>query len=199
MRGDAEELSEPEIVVSDDHRVRILTLNRPDRSNAFTASSYRRLARALDEADASTDVSVVLMEGAGRGFSSGVDLGSVGVDDTALSETFDDLLESLITFSKPLLASVHGVAIGFGATVPSSLRPGPGGRHRHTAAAFHCPRNDTGGCQQLPSAAARRPAESRRPAAHIALVLRNGGSADGPGRPLLSGRVTARRGNRLGA
>ena len=114
MRGDAEE---PEIVVSDDHGVRILTLNRPDRINAFTASSYRRLARALDEADAGTDVSVVLLEGAGRGFSSGVDLGSVGVDDTALSEAFDDLLESLITFSKPLLAAVHGVAIGFGATV----------------------------------------------------------------------------------
>jgi enoyl-CoA hydratase/carnithine racemase len=117
MREDGEERDQPEIVVSDDHRVRILTLNRPDRINAFTASSYRRLSGALDHADASTDVSVVLMEGAGRGFSSGVDLASVGVDDTALSETFDDLLESLINFSKPLLAAVHGVAIGFGATV----------------------------------------------------------------------------------
>jgi enoyl-CoA hydratase/carnithine racemase len=113
----ADEVSELEIAVSDDGRVRILTLNRPDRSNAFTASSYRGLARALDEADANGDVSVVLMKGAGRAFSSGVDLAAVGVDATALSETFDDLLESLITFSKPLLAAVHGVAIGFGATI----------------------------------------------------------------------------------
>ena len=72
-------MSEPEIAVSDDGRVRIMTLNRPDRSNAFTASSYRGLARALDEADADTDVSVVLMKGAGRAFSSGVDLAAVGV------------------------------------------------------------------------------------------------------------------------
>ena len=117
MREDAEERSQPEIVVRDDGRVRILTLNRPDRINAFTASSYLHLARALDEADASAGVSVVLIEGAGRGFSSGVDLASVGVDDVALSQYFDALLESLIRFSKPLLAAVHGVAVGFGATV----------------------------------------------------------------------------------
>ncbi len=101
----------------DDDRVRILTLNRPDRLNAFTASSYRRLAETLDEADADDRVSVVLLEGAGRGFSSGVDLAAVAEDGGALAELFDDLLESLLRFSKPLLAAVHGVAIGFGATV----------------------------------------------------------------------------------
>jgi enoyl-CoA hydratase/carnithine racemase len=109
--------NELEIVVAGDGRVRILTLNRPDRINAFTASSYRRLARALDEADASSEVAVVLIEGAGRGFSGGVDLASVGADDDALSECFDDLLESLIRFTKPLLAAVHGAAVGFGATL----------------------------------------------------------------------------------
>ena len=117
MRQEVPNGDEPEILVGDDGRVRILTLNRPDRINAFTASSYRRLARALDEADANTDVSVVLLEGAGRGFSSGVDLTSVGVDDVTLGKCFDDLLESLIRFSKPLMAVVHGVAVGFGATI----------------------------------------------------------------------------------
>jgi len=106
-----------EVIARNDGRVRIVTLNRPDRLNAFTADSYRDLAGALDEAEAAAGVSVVLLEGAGRGFSSGVDLAAVAEDAGALSERFDDLLESLLRFSKPLLAAVHGVAIGFGATV----------------------------------------------------------------------------------
>ena len=109
--------AEQEILVRDEGRVRIVTLNRPDRINAFTARSYRRLAGALDEADAATDVSVVLLQGAGRGFSSGVDLAVVGSLDESLGEDFDHLINSLIRFSKPLLAAVHGAAVGFGATI----------------------------------------------------------------------------------
>jgi enoyl-CoA hydratase/carnithine racemase len=109
--------AEQEILVRDEGRVRVVTLNRPDRVNAFTATSYRRLASALDEADAAADVSVVLLEGAGRGFSSGVDLAAVSSRDETLGENFDHLIKSLIRFSKPLLAAVHGAAVGFGATI----------------------------------------------------------------------------------
>jgi enoyl-CoA hydratase/carnithine racemase len=120
VRGSEEsnpEQAVTEILVHEDGHVRRVTFNRPDRLNAFTSTSYSRLARILDESDAARDVSVVLLEGAGRGFSSGVDLASVGTEGSALGETFDDLIESLIRFSKPLLAAVHGVAIGFGATL----------------------------------------------------------------------------------
>jgi enoyl-CoA hydratase/carnithine racemase len=108
---------EPEILVRDEGRVRIVTFNRPDRLNAFTASSYAGLASALDESDAATDVSVVLLEGAGRGFSSGVDLAAVTSPNGSLGENFDHLINSLIRFSKPLLAAVHGAAVGFGVTI----------------------------------------------------------------------------------
>ena len=111
------ELTEPEVLFHDDGRVRIVTLNRPDRVNAFTASAYRGLARVLNDADTAGDVSVVLMRGSGRGFSSGVDLASAAEQDPTLGETFDDLIESLLQFSKPLLAAVHGAAVGFGATI----------------------------------------------------------------------------------
>jgi enoyl-CoA hydratase/carnithine racemase len=86
--------------------------------NAFTAASYQcRLARALDDADADPQVAVVLMQGAGRGFSSGVDLAAMETEPRALAETFDELLGSLVRFSKPLLAAVHGVGVGFGVTL----------------------------------------------------------------------------------
>ncbi len=115
--GPGLELSEPEILVRNEGRVRIVTFNRPDRLNAFTARSYAGLASALDDSDAATDVSVVLLEGAGRGFSSGVDLAAVGSPDGSLGENFDHLINSLIRFSKPLLAAVHGTAVGFGMTL----------------------------------------------------------------------------------
>jgi enoyl-CoA hydratase/carnithine racemase len=106
-----------EILIRDDGRVRIVTLNRPDRINAFTSTSYRKLTKALDDADGDPDVSLVLIEGAGKGFSSGIDLGCVVSEGELLAETFDTVLESLIAFSKPLLAAVHGAAIGFGTTI----------------------------------------------------------------------------------
>jgi enoyl-CoA hydratase/carnithine racemase len=115
--GSNPEQPESEVLVQDAGRVRTVTLNRPERVNAFTATSYRRLARVLNEADGAGEVSVVLMEGAGGGFSSGVDLASASVEGEALGENFDHLIESLIRFSKPLLAAVHGAAVGFGTTL----------------------------------------------------------------------------------
>ncbi len=100
--------------------VRILTLNRPERRNAFTADSYRALARLLAEADGDPGVGVVLLCGAGPAFSSGVDLAalSAGPDaGAALAESFDQLIEALSSLARPLLAAVQGPAVGFGATI----------------------------------------------------------------------------------
>ena len=66
MRNEAGQGNEPEIGASDDGSVRILTLNRPDRINTFTAASYRHLARALNDAHADGSVSVVLWRGPAR-------------------------------------------------------------------------------------------------------------------------------------
>jgi enoyl-CoA hydratase/carnithine racemase len=107
-------------VSADDGRVRTITLNRPERLNAFTAESYRTLARLLRAADEDRVVRAVVLTGAGRAFSSGVDLDAVGVGEEArreLGHTFGGLLEALMTLGKPLIAAVHGVAVGFGATI----------------------------------------------------------------------------------
>ena len=99
-------------------RVRLVTLNRPDRLNAFTGDQYDRMTDVLGRARKEDDVSVVLITGAGRAFSSGDDLSLY--DDPGLareaSVAFDALLTTLTDFDKPLLAAVNGLAIGFGAT-----------------------------------------------------------------------------------
>jgi enoyl-CoA hydratase/carnithine racemase len=109
------------VLATDDGGVRTLTLNRPTRLNAFTSASYRRLSELLADAAADPDVLVVVLRGQGRAFCSGVDLEELSADGGAggrrLGETFDALIETLAAFDKPLIAAVHGPAVGFGATI----------------------------------------------------------------------------------
>jgi enoyl-CoA hydratase/carnithine racemase len=100
--------------------VTVLTLNRPERLNAFTPTGYRQLATQLNNAADDPQVHVVLLTGAGRGFCSGVDVAALaqsGDDITEFSAAFQTVLDALIGFHKPLLAAVHGVAVGFGFTM----------------------------------------------------------------------------------
>ena len=186
--------AEQEILVHDEGRVRIVTLNRPDRINAFTARSYRRLAGALDEADAATDVSVVLLQGAGRGFSSGVDLAVVGSLDESLGEDFDHLINSLIRFSKPLLAAVHGAAVGFGATILLHCDLTLVAETGAPPAAFYGTRYDPGSGQQRLTDTDRRGAARRRPHPDIAMDQWNGSGTDGARCSMLSGGIRSFRG-----
>jgi hypothetical protein len=55
-------------------RVATITLDRPDRLNAFTVTMQRELCAALDEVDADPDVRAVVVTGRGRGFCAGADL-----------------------------------------------------------------------------------------------------------------------------
>ena len=54
-----------------------ITLNRPDKLNAINGDMVRELHRALDEAEASSEVRVITLRGAGRAFCSGFDLGEL--------------------------------------------------------------------------------------------------------------------------
>ncbi len=108
------------LVLAEDHgAVRTLTLNRPTRLNAFTSASYRRLADLLREAGQDPGVLVVVLRGAGRAFSSGVDFEELSDEHggLVLRDTFDVLIATLLDVDKPLLAAVHGPAVGFGATI----------------------------------------------------------------------------------
>lgn len=58
--------------------VATMTLNRPDRMNAFTDQMVRDMIAAFDETDANDDVRAVIVTGEGRAFCAGADLGSGG-------------------------------------------------------------------------------------------------------------------------
>jgi enoyl-CoA hydratase/carnithine racemase len=104
-----------------------ITLDRPDRLNAFTPTMQRELIEAFDRADADDDVRAVIVTGAGRGFCAGADLGGGG-------GTFDwserdggeagvprdgggQVVLRIFDSTKPVIAAINGPAVGVGITM----------------------------------------------------------------------------------
>jgi enoyl-CoA hydratase/carnithine racemase len=94
--------------------------NRPAKKNAMTAAMYIGLADLLSEADRDDHINVVLLHGAGDSFCAGNDLDDFAKNPPQPGDSPQArLINALITFSKPLVAAVHGVAIGGGMTMLS--------------------------------------------------------------------------------
>ncbi len=98
---------------------RTLTLNRPDKMNAFNDALSVALRTALDEADADPACRALLLTGAGRGFCAGADLASTSGDDLGqvLERTFNPLVRRLRSLRMPVVCAVNGVAAGAGANL----------------------------------------------------------------------------------
>jgi enoyl-CoA hydratase/carnithine racemase len=96
-----------------------LTLNRPERRNAITVAMYAALADAIEGAAGDNSVRVITLEGAGQDFTAGNDLADF------LNELPQDgsdipvwrLLRALARNMTPLIAAVHGNAVGIGTTM----------------------------------------------------------------------------------
>jgi len=112
--------------------VMVLTMNRPDRLNAFTGTMMTEMISAFDEADANDDVRAIVVTGAGRAFCAGADLGA---GDKTFDYKDDDaekihrdggglLTLRIYELKKPIIAAVNGPAVGIGATMtlPMDIR-----------------------------------------------------------------------------
>ena len=95
-----------------------IVLNRPERKNAMTGAMYARIAEILAEADKDGSVRAVLWHGAGDSFTAGNDIKDF-LDNPPTDEESPQarLTDALIAFGKPLVAAVHGVAVGGGTTM----------------------------------------------------------------------------------
>jgi 2-(1,2-epoxy-1,2-dihydrophenyl)acetyl-CoA isomerase len=106
-----------EVETSRDGALLTITLNRPEKLNAFDAAMHEALAAALKEAR-SPEVRAVILTGAGRGFCVGQDLSELrdGDRDIAglLRERWNRHVLALRGLEKPVLAAVNGAAAGAG-------------------------------------------------------------------------------------
>jgi methylglutaconyl-CoA hydratase len=109
------------LAVTDDSRVRTITLNRPERRNAMTSEMQMELIAAM-EAAAASDARVLVFSGAGKAFCAGLDLAELqGIQNKGAAEYRTDaeriarLFLTLCELPLPTIASVHGPAIAGGA------------------------------------------------------------------------------------
>src|SRR5437660_2319131 len=107
-------------------RVLTITLNRPDRLNAWTPTMARELIEAFDRADTDDEVGAIIITGAGRGFCAGADLAAGGETFNARARGVTAELPEdnggqftlrIFNSVKPVIAAINGPAVGVGATM----------------------------------------------------------------------------------
>jgi enoyl-CoA hydratase/carnithine racemase len=99
-------------------QIAIITLNRPERLNAWNGALGAGYFAALDRAEADPDVRVIVVTGAGRGFCAGADMdvlqGIGGGSSNAGAAAAGPKNTHAMTLSKPVIAAVNGAAAGLG-------------------------------------------------------------------------------------
>ena len=108
------------ITLTYEDRLALLTLNRPDKRNAISFELVEEFLRALDEVEASPAL-VLIVTGAGKAFSGGLDLeslkgllGRTHEENVRDTQTMARLFRSIYEFPKPTIAAVNGAAIAGG-------------------------------------------------------------------------------------
>ena len=110
------------VLLTLENGVAYITLNRPDKYNAFNRDMALQMQSVLDQCAADSEVRCVYITGSGKAFCSGQDLGEV-VDPNGpgmnriLSEHYNPIVSRIKWMEKPVVAAVNGVAAGAGANI----------------------------------------------------------------------------------
>ena len=113
------------VLVEDQGPIRVLTLNRPTKLNAMNAELVDTLIGAVRAADLDDGVAVLILAGAGRAFSAGADISRTpeapsSREVIARARRMGALFRALSESSKPVVAAVHGYALGGGCSLVMS-------------------------------------------------------------------------------
>jgi len=107
------------ILVEPKDKVGVITLNRPDKYNTFSTTLARELNDALRQLDKDDRVLAVIVKGAGKAFSTGIDItefpGQTAQEYQAWIELMDEMHLTIAAMDKPVCAMVHGFAVANGA------------------------------------------------------------------------------------
>jgi enoyl-CoA hydratase/carnithine racemase len=109
------------VLIEKDGGVLTITLNRPEKKNALTSDSYKRIGGAIDAANDDPAVRVILIQANGDMFTAGHDVSEFAAvnagGEMAERPSGEPLLLALARAQKPLVAAVHGRAVGIGLTM----------------------------------------------------------------------------------
>ena len=130
------------ILYSVEEQILTITLNRPDKLNAYNATMQAELIDAFDKADADDSVRAIIITGAGRGFCAGADLssggntfdrdarrgpvrrnadGSVDYSDEMVRDGGGQVTLRMFKCLKPVIGAINGPAVGIGATMQLAM------------------------------------------------------------------------------
>ncbi|MEO9144035.1 MAG: enoyl-CoA hydratase-related protein [Ginsengibacter sp.] len=112
----------PSILFEIKDSIAFITLNRPEKYNAFNREMALLFQEKLDECEKNISVRCVYITGAGKAFCAGQDLAEVADPngpgmEKILSEHYNPIVRRIRNLSKPILAVVNGVAAGAGANI----------------------------------------------------------------------------------
>ena len=113
-------MSEPAVLTERRDGVLVITLNRPDARNAVNAAVAEGVGAALDELDADDELRVGVLTGAGKGFSSGMDLKAFVAGESPYVEGRGFAGITRRSSRKPLIAAIEGFAVAGGFEVALS-------------------------------------------------------------------------------
>lgn len=113
------------VLLTIENNIAVITLNRPDKYNAFNREMALLLQNRLDECASLHEVRAVYLTGAGKAFSAGQDLAEVADPEgpgmeKILSEHYNPVINRIRNLPKPVIAAVGGVAAGAGANIALS-------------------------------------------------------------------------------
>jgi 2-(1,2-epoxy-1,2-dihydrophenyl)acetyl-CoA isomerase len=113
------------LLIEKKEKIGTITLNRPEILNALSALAFQEFIAALHEVDQDDEIRVVIITGAGRAFSAGLDLeeakqgpSEFDLQPTPIQDSLSWIPQIMRNMKKPIIAAVNGAAAGVGLRLP---------------------------------------------------------------------------------